>query len=58
MGQTAAIRKPARRKLPRCSICERSIRVPKGWSGGAAVRRHYWRQHRDIMQGSRSGGAQ
>jgi hypothetical protein len=42
--------KKTRRKLPRCHRCDRPIRVPKGWSQGAAVRRHYWAKHREVMQ--------
>ena len=38
-----------RRKLPRCRACDKPIRIPKGWSTGAAVRRHYWRDHREVM---------
>ena len=39
-----------RRKLPRCHTCDTPIRVPKEWSTGAAVRRHYWAKHRSVMQ--------
>lgn len=38
-------------KSPRCKTCNQSIRVPKGWSTGPAVRRHYWAKHREVMQG-------
>lgn len=38
-----------RRKLPRCKACDKPIRIPKGWSSGAAVRRHYWAKHREVM---------
>ena len=44
------------RRLPRCTRCERAIRVPKGWSSGAAVRRHYWAKHRGVMLRDRSSG--
>jgi hypothetical protein len=37
------------RKLPRCKACGKPIRIPKGWSTGAAVRRHYWSKHREVM---------
>lgn len=37
-------------KSPKCRTCGKRIRVPKGWSGGPAVRRHYWREHRSAMQ--------
>ena len=40
----------ARTRSPRCSRCNKAIRVPAGWSHGAAVRRHYWAKHRDVMQ--------
>ena len=38
---------------PRCHTCDKVIRVPKGWTQGPAIRRHYWREHREIMQGRR-----
>jgi hypothetical protein len=37
-------------RSPRCRTCGKVIRVPKGWSVGSASRRHYWREHRDVMQ--------
>ena len=40
-----------KKKAPRCSRCERAIRVPEGWSAGSAIRRHYWAKHRDVMLG-------
>ena len=40
-------------KNPRCRTCDKVIRVPKGWTQGPAIRRHYWREHREIMQGRR-----
>jgi hypothetical protein len=45
----------AGRRSYRCRICQRSIRIPEGWSMGPAVRRHYWRKHREIMQRSAEG---
>jgi hypothetical protein len=33
-----------------CTLCERSIRMPKDWTRGPAVRRHYWATHPEIMQ--------
>ena len=36
-------------KAPRCRICGSVIRIPKGWSTGPAVRKHYWAKHRDVM---------
>ena len=38
-----------KRKLPRCKACNKPIRIPKGWSTGAGVRRHYWSKHREVM---------
>lgn len=52
-GKTSA----GKPKSPRCKTCGRAIRVPEGWSFGAAVRRHYWRKHRDVMT-RRAGEAQ
>jgi hypothetical protein len=37
-------------KSARCHTCGKVIRIPKGWSVGSASRRHYWREHRDVMQ--------
>jgi len=42
--------RPKGRKSPRCRTCGAPIRVPKDWSAGAAVRRHYWAKHRAVMQ--------
>jgi hypothetical protein len=39
-----------KRVSPRCGTCGRPIRVPKGWTVGPAVRKHYWAKHREIMQ--------
>ena len=44
-------------KSPRCSECGKAIRVPAGWSIGPAVRRHYWREHREIMLGDRKSSS-
>ena len=33
-----------------CAKCGRSIRMPKGWTVGPAVRRHYWAKHADVMR--------
>lgn len=41
----------ARAKRPQCRRCGKRIGVPAGWSAGAATRRHYWAQHRDVMLG-------
>ena len=37
-----------------CNACGRKVRMPKGWSRGAAVRRHYWAKHRDVMTGPKA----
>ena len=41
--------KPAKPKSPKCKTCGKTIRIPAGWTVGPAVRRHYWRYHRDVM---------
>jgi uncharacterized C2H2 Zn-finger protein len=41
------------RATVRCNTCGKVIRVPKDWSVGAATRRHYWRNHRDVMLAAR-----
>ena len=33
-----------------CKLCDKKIRMPQGWTRGPAVRRHYWKQHPEIMQ--------
>ena len=38
-----------RRTRPRCRTCGKAIPVPRGWSHGPAVRRHYWAKHREVM---------
>ena len=38
------------RKRPHCQTCKRPIHVPPEWSTGAAVRRHYWAKHREVMR--------
>lgn len=54
-------RVPARpaptRKRPRCTRCNRSIYVPSEWSMGAAVRRHYWAKHREVMMPPRQSSS-
>jgi hypothetical protein len=40
----------AGRKSVRCHTCGKRIRIPEGWTAGPAVRRHYWKQHRERMQ--------
>ncbi len=49
-----ATKKSGKRKLPRCKECGAAIRIPEGWTQGPAVRRHYWRKHRDVMQPRRT----
>jgi hypothetical protein len=54
-ASTSSKGKRERRKLPRCKACDKPIRIPKGWSTGSAVRRHYWSKHREVMlRGGRS----
>jgi hypothetical protein len=51
MGHMATKRSGMRTgKSARCHTCGKVIRVPKGWTVGSASRRHYWREHRDVMQ--------
>ena len=45
-----------KRVRPRCRICDKPIRVPKGWTQGPAVRKHYWAQHREVMSGRAGSG--
>ena len=40
--------------MAKCKTCGKTIRVPHEWSIGAAVRRHYWRNHPDRMEKSRA----
>ncbi len=42
--------KRASRKSFRCTLCERRVRIPEGWTRGPAVRRHYWAKHPEHMQ--------
>ncbi len=49
-GSTCKGAKAKKAKSPRCGTCNQTIRVPKGWSVGPAVRRHYWGKHREVMQ--------
>ena len=42
--------KKAKPKRPRCHTCGKPIHIPNGWSPGPAVRRHYWKHHREVMQ--------
>lgn len=41
--------KEKKTKSPHCKQCDRAIRIPKGWSMGAGIRRHYWSKHREMM---------
>lgn len=38
----------------RCKTCDAVIRAPQDVSLGAAVRRHYWRRHQDVMMARRA----
>lgn len=40
--------------MAKCKTCGKTIRTPKGWSVGSAVRRHYWSKHPEVMDGSRN----
>ncbi len=37
-----------------CRTCGAEIQVPEGWSVGPAVRKHYWSEHPDRMEGKRA----
>ncbi len=43
-------KKAAKSSSPYCKRCRRTIRVPAGWSGGSATRKHYWAKHPDVMR--------
>jgi hypothetical protein len=43
-------KKAAPPKSVRCKTCEKRIRIPDGWTVGPAVRKHYWKHHREVMQ--------
>ncbi|HVF53095.1 MAG TPA: hypothetical protein VNC78_05745 [Actinomycetota bacterium] len=46
-----------RSRAPMCRLCQKRISVPKGWApGGAAVRRHYWAKHPEVMRGETPKG--
>jgi hypothetical protein len=53
----AAKKKASKPKQPMCGTCGKRIHVPKGWSNLPAVRRHYWKHHRERMQGSLKKGS-
>jgi hypothetical protein len=36
--------------MAKCKTCGKTIRVPQEWSTGAAVRKHYWRNHPERME--------
>lgn len=40
--------------MAKCKTCGQTIRVPKGWSVGPAVRRHYWAKHPERMEAKRA----
>ena len=50
MARASAPKRKPKRKSPRCKTCGSVIRVPDGWSNLPAIRRHYWRKHREVMQ--------
>jgi hypothetical protein len=39
--------------MAKCKTCGKQIMIPKGWSIGPAVRRHYWAKHPEIVQGNK-----
>lgn len=43
--------------MVRCKTCGKAIRVPKDWTIGPAVRRHYWAKHPERMERSRADRA-
>lgn len=43
--------------MAKCKTCGKTIRIPKGWTTGPAVRRHYWSKHPEIMQRWRTDAA-
>ncbi|MGH2813317.1 MAG: hypothetical protein ACRDI1_11495 [Actinomycetota bacterium] len=38
----------------KCKTCGVTIRVPRGWGRGPAVRKHYWAKHPERMQGEQA----
>lgn len=40
-----------------CRTCGGQIEVPPGWSVGPAVRKHYWSEHPQHMEGRRADRA-
>ena len=40
-----------------CKACGRRVRIPKGWTRGPAVRRHYWAKHPEKMNRKRIDAA-
>lgn len=59
MPPAKPVKKRARKAAPKakaeCRTCGARITIPKGWTVGPAVRRHYWAKHRDVMQPERKG---
>lgn len=43
--------------MAKCKTCGKAIRVPKGWTVGPAVRRHYWAKHPERMEKERADRA-
>lgn len=40
--------------MAKCKTCGKRIRIPKGWTIGPAVRRHYWASHPEVMERGRA----
>lgn len=40
--------------MAKCKTCGKRIRVPDGWSVGAAARKHYWRHHPERMEAKKA----
>jgi hypothetical protein len=55
MPQKKKASQAKKRRSPRCNQCGKVIRIPAGWSVGPAVRRHYWREHREVMLSKEKG---
>ena len=50
------VQQHAEKRSFKCKMCDRSIRMPAGWSRGPAVRRHYWAKHPEIMRPDKKAG--
>lgn len=40
--------------MAKCKTCGKAIHVPRGWTIGPAVRRHYWAKHPERMEAKRA----